>query len=141
MSDDLYPKPVLRLAASAAGAGRLAPHDREGMAHNPVCGDRVSVTLRLDADGRIAELAHETRACVLAQASAAILGARLKGATDSDIAELRAAIEAMLAGGVAPAAPFADYEALKGVAAYRGRHACVLLPVRAIENALKSSYD
>jgi NifU-like protein involved in Fe-S cluster formation len=48
MSDPLYAKPLLRLAANAIGAGRLNPHDAEGHAHNPTCGDRVSVTLRFD---------------------------------------------------------------------------------------------
>ena len=65
---------ILRLAADAAGAGRLAHPGGSATVHNPACGDRVTVELAL-ADGRITALAHHTQACVLTQASAAILAA------------------------------------------------------------------
>ena len=136
MSDPLYAKPLLRLAANATGAGRLNPFDAEGHAHNPTCGDRVGVTLRLDDKGRIAEIAHETQACVLTQASASILGANLAGAERSSIEALRTQVAAMLREGAPPPAPFADYAALTGAAVYRNRHTCVLLPIDAVLNAL-----
>jgi NifU-like protein involved in Fe-S cluster formation len=136
MSDPLYAPPLLRLAADAAGAGRLSPADAEGHAHNPTCGDRVDVTLRLNADGSIQALAHDSHACVLAQASASILGTRALGKTAGDLQTLREAIAVMLKGGPAPGAPFADYAALAPAAAHRNRHACVLLPLDAVLNAL-----
>src|SRR5580765_5087220 len=103
MSDPLYAKDLLRLAAAAAGAGRLSPFDAEGLAYNPACGDRVAVTLRLDAAGHIAKIAHETSACVLAQASASILGAHLTGADAAAVGALRDSIAAMLRDGAVPA--------------------------------------
>ena len=136
MSDPLYAKELLRLAADAIGAGRLSPADAEGVAHNPTCGDRVSVTLRLDDRRRIAAMAHETHACVLAQASASILGAHLEGVDEAGIRTLRGQVAAMLRCGEIPPSPFEDYAALTGAAAYRNRHACVLLPVDAVLNAL-----
>lgn len=137
MSDPLYAKDLLRLAASAQGAGRLSPFDAEGLAHNPTCGDRVGVTLRLDDAGRVTALAHETKACVLAQASASILGAQLSGADVDGVRELRARVAAMLKEGTPPPAPFADYAALQGAASFRNRHACVLLPIDAVLKALE----
>jgi NifU-like protein involved in Fe-S cluster formation len=138
MSDPLYAKDLLRLAANAGGAGRLNPFDAEGVAHNPTCGDKVSVTLRLDEHGRVTAMAHETSACVLAQASSSILGAQLAGADWRNVQELRAAVETMLHDGPAPPAPFADYAALTGAALYRNRHTCVLLPIDAVLSALKT---
>lgn len=138
MSDPLYAKDLLRLAANAIGAGRLHPFDAEGVAHNPTCGDKVSVTLRLDEHGRVTAIAHETNACVLAQASSAILGAQLAGADRRNVQELRAAVETMLYDGPTPPAPFADYAALTGAALYRSRHTCVLLPIDAVLSALKT---
>ena len=41
MSDPLYRKELLRLAADAAGAGRLTHPDARATAHNPACGDRA----------------------------------------------------------------------------------------------------
>jgi nitrogen fixation NifU-like protein len=137
MSDPLYAKPLLRLAANATGAGRLSPFHAEGHAHNPTCGDRVSVTVRFDDAGRIAEMAHETQACVLTQASASILGANLAGADRAAVEGLRAEVAAMLREGATPPAPFADYAALTGAAVYRNRHTCVLLPIDAVLNALE----
>ena len=138
MSDPLYAKDLLRLAAAASGAGRLQPFDAEGSAHNPTCGDRVAVTLRLDDSGRIIEMAHETAACVLAQASASLLGENLEGANSETVRKLRADVGAMLREGEAPASPFSGYAALKGAASYRNRHTCVLLPIDAVLDALSA---
>jgi NifU-like protein involved in Fe-S cluster formation len=137
MSDPLYAKDLLRLAAAAVGAGRLSPFGAEGLAYNPACGDRVAVTLRLDANGHIEAIAHETSACVLAQASASILGARLAGADAAAVNTLRDRVVEMLRDGVVPAAPFSDYGVLSGAAIYRNRHACVLLPIDAVLDAMK----
>lgn len=135
MSDALYRKELLRLAADAHGAGHLpAPH-RSGEAFNPACGDRVLVQLTL-ADGRIAEFAHETKACVLAQASASILGSALKNATVHDVENLRAAVSGMLEKkSPAPAPPFDGYGAFEGAVEYQSRHRCVLLPIDAVLDA------
>jgi NifU-like protein involved in Fe-S cluster formation len=137
VNDPLYAKDVLRLAAAATGAGRLAAFDAQGSARNPVCGDRVSVTLTVDERGRVDLLAHETHACVLAQASAAILGAHLKGAGKAEIGRLREEVAAMLNGAETPPPPFADYGVLRGAAVHRNRHACVLLPIDAVIAALE----
>lgn len=130
MSDPLYRKELLRLAADAIGAGRLGNPDGSATVHNPACGDRVTVEIRLK-DGRIAALAHQTQACVLTQASAAILAAHVQGLDPSTLKALADDIAAMLSGGAAPAAPFQDYGVFDGVADHKGRHKCVLLPLEA----------
>ena len=113
MSDALYKKDLLRLAADAAGAGRLAQADASATAHNPACGDRVTVDVALE-NGRITALAHHTHGCVLTQASAAILGADAIGASP----------------------PFDTYTVFDGVAGYAGRHRCVMLPLEATLEAM-----
>jgi nitrogen fixation protein NifU and related proteins len=138
MSDPLYRKELLRLAADAAGAGRLENPQGSATVHNPACGDRVTVEVRLE-NGRIAALAHDTRACVLAQASAAILGAEAKGLDRAALEALAADVAAMLRGGQAPRAPFQAYGAFHGVAGHKGRHTCVLLPLEAALKALEAS--
>ena len=137
MSDTLYSLAVLRLAAEANGAGRLEAPDGSHTEHNPTCGDRVDVTLRLDANGRIVAMAHEESACVLAQASASILGKHLEGADASAIEHLRAQVAAMLREAKPVPAPFGDYAALAGAATFRNRHNCVLLPIDAVLDAFK----
>jgi nitrogen fixation protein NifU and related proteins len=135
MSDPLYRKELLRLAADAAGAGRLDHPDGSATAHNPACGDRITVDIRLEG-GRITALAHHTQACVLAQASAAILGAEAPGLDRAGLQALAENIAAMLHGGAAPSPPFQAYGAFDGVAGHKGRHTCVLLPFRAALGAM-----
>lgn len=132
MSDPLYRRELLRLAADATCAGRLAAPDASGTVFNPACGDRVTVDLA-SANGHVLAMAHETKACVLAQASASILGATLLGATRADIERLRNSLIAMLETGAGPPAPpYSAYSAFEGAIEHRSRHRCVLLPVDAV---------
>lgn len=136
MLDDLYPRELLRLAADAFGAGRLDhPHAR-GQAHNPACGDKVAVELAL-ADGRVTALAHQTQACVLTQASAALLAQTAPGRDRAAVRALAREVRAMLGGGQAPA----GYEVFAGVAGHAGRHTCVLLPLEAALRALEAAEE
>ena len=99
MNDDpIYRKEMLRLAADAMGAGTLPAADAVGSAHNPTCGDRVTVELAL-ASGRVAALAHQTRACVLTQASAALLASQSTGLDAAGLADLAGRVKAWLVGG------------------------------------------
>jgi nitrogen fixation NifU-like protein len=138
MSDPLYRKEILRLAADAHGAGRLAHPDRAGAAHNPTCGDKVTIEVTLDAGERVTAIAHDTKACVLTQASASILGDRLKGASREDVEALANAVAAMLVNNAeAPAPPFEPYAAFQGAVTHRNRHRCVLLPIEAVLDAFE----
>jgi len=137
MSDPLYKKELLRLAANAHGAGTLPHAHATGTAFNPACGDRVTMQLILDADGSIEALAHETKACVLAQASASILGRDAPTSTREEITRLRETVTAMLKGAAPPYPPFDSYAVLDGVADHASRHTCVLLPF----DALLAAFD
>lgn len=137
MSDPLYKKELLRLAADAAGAGRLTVPCGTATAHNPVCGDKVTVDVALDG-GRVAAIAHHTTACVLTQASAAILGGGGVGLSQAELKDLHAAVTAMLEGGEPPGAPFDVYSAFDGVAEHKSRHRCVLLPIEAALEAFNA---
>jgi nitrogen fixation NifU-like protein len=138
MTDDpLYRRELLRLAADAVGAGHLPAPDGVGSAHNPVCGDRLTVEVML-ADGRIAALAHDTHACIVTQASAALLTQTAAGQDRAGLERLSAGLRRMLAGGPSPAP---GYDAFDGIAAYAGRHTCVLLPVEAALKALENAEE
>ena len=135
MTDDpLYRREILRLAADAAGAGHLPAPDAIGTAHNPACGDRVTVELALTG-GRVTALAHASQACVLTQASAALLAGAAPGLTGSALASLAERVQAFLKGAPAPD----GYGVFDGVAGHAGRHTCVLLPFQAALTALKAA--
>ncbi|MDE1985662.1 MAG: iron-sulfur cluster assembly scaffold protein [Alphaproteobacteria bacterium] len=138
MSDALYTKDVLRLAAEAAGAGRLSAPDGSYSAHNPACGDRSTIDMRI-VDGRVAAMAHDTKACVLAQASASILGAALPGHTYDDLVKLKVEMTDMFEGRGQPSSPFGAYAVLRDAAHYANRRKCVLLPIEAALKAFENS--
>src|ERR687891_2635086 len=132
----IYNARMLRLAAEAAGAGRLAERDASAEIVNPTCGDRITVDVRTAA-GRIAALGYEVHACVLTQASASLLGRHAPGRTATEIGEVAARIEAMLRSErAAPGGDWSDYAALEPVRAHSSRHECVMLPLRALLAAL-----
>jgi nitrogen fixation NifU-like protein len=132
----IYSAGLLRLAAEATGAGRLAARDASADILNPTCGDRITVDVGLDA-GRIRALGYEVHACVLTQASASLVGRHAAGRTAAEIQEVAERIEAMLReGGAPPADDWAGYAAFAPVRAHKSRHECVMLPLRALLAAL-----
>jgi NifU-like protein involved in Fe-S cluster formation len=137
MTDDpLYRRELLRLAADAVGAGHLpAPH-AAATAHNPACGDRVTVEITL-VDGRVTALAHTTQACVLTQASAALLAGMAPGRDPAGLVALADSVRAFLGG----ATPPDGFEVFDGVAGHAGRHVCVLLPFEAALKALEGAEE
>ncbi|MBV9548359.1 MAG: iron-sulfur cluster assembly scaffold protein [Alphaproteobacteria bacterium] len=136
VGDPLYSKALLRLAADATGAGRLPAPQASATAANPACGDRVTVDIAL-ADGRVTSLAHDTHACILTQASAAILAGAAPGMNRAELAVLESNIAAMLKAGAAP--PLPAYTAFAAAAALPARHVCVLLPFQALRQALENT--
>lgn len=138
MSDPLYRKEILRWAADAHGAGRLNQPDLVGVAHNQTCGDKITVEITLDSGGRVRDVAQDAKACVLTQASASILGERLRGCSVDDVEKLANDVARMLvASGSPPAAPFDPYGVFEGAVTHRNRHRCVLLPIEAVLNAFE----
>jgi nitrogen fixation protein NifU and related proteins len=139
LSDPLYRRELLRLAADATGAGHLQSPDAMASVHNPACGDRVRVELVLEGK-RIAALAHVTQACVLTQASAALLADAAPGQDRTSLAALADSVRGFLKGGGLKGGPAPrGYEVFDGVAGHAGRHVCVLLPLEAALKALESA--
>ena len=132
----IYNARMLRLAAEAAGAGRLAERDASAEVVNPTCGDRITIDVRTTG-ARIAAIGYEVHACVLTQASASLLGRHAPHRTGAEIREVAEQLEAMLRSeGGAPGGDWSDYAALEPVRAHKSRHECVMLPLRALLAAL-----
>lgn len=135
-NDAVYQRDILKLAAAATGAGKIAGPHVHIVHDNLLCGDHCAVDARFGKDGAIEEFAHQIQACILVQASASLLAGQAKGKTAAEIEALKNQVEAMLNGkAAAPAAPFGGYEAFRSVAAHRNRHTCVLLPIEALKKA------
>lgn len=98
MSAPLYNAQILRLATSIPHQTRLAAPQATVSKRSPVCGSRVTIDVTVDADGKVASLGQEVRACALGQASAALMGEHAIGRTADELAAARDALAAFLAG-------------------------------------------
>ncbi len=134
MNDDLYHQAIMQRAKAPVGAGRLEGPDASATVDNPLCGDRVTIDLRM-ANGTIAALGHQVRGCALCQASASVIAATAVGQAPAGALAGREALKAVLAGAEA-AAPWADLGIFAPVRRHKSRHDCVLLPFEALTRAL-----
>lgn len=135
-SDALYHEALLRLARAAAAPARLHAPDATARRDNPLCGDDVVVDVRVRG-GRVAEIGHHVRGCVLCQAAAAVVRAGAPGRTPEEIGRARAALESMLReGGPVPPPPWDALAPFLPARAVPSRHACALLPFEALADAL-----
>ena len=139
MIDELYSARVLKLAANLPHLGRLP--DPQGSAEkvSKLCGSRVVVDVALEG-GLVSRFAQDVKACALGQASAAVLGARVLGASLAEIELARDQFRAMLkAGGPPPDGRFSDLSMLAPVKDYPARHASTLLAFEAATDAVRQA--
>jgi len=133
MTDELYQERIVALARAKTGAGKLANPTRSARRDNPLCGDRVTIDVRLDG-GKIAEIAHQVRGCLLCQASASALASIAVGKDKAGIAAARH--DAERAVGKAEGTPGEPFAAFAPVKAHKSRQECVLLPFEALAEAM-----
>lgn len=139
MIDDLYSARLLKLAANLPRVGRLADPDATSEKVSKLCGSRVTVDVKVEGD-RVADFAQDVKACALGQASAAVLGAHVIGASLAELESTRDAFRAMLkADGPAPEGRFAELALLAPVKDYPARHTSTLLAFEAAAEAVRNA--
>jgi len=134
MSEQLYQERIVAFAKAKTGAGKLTSATKSARRDNPLCGDRVIIDVRLDGEGRIAEIAHQVRGCLLCQASASALASVAVGRDASGIAQVRH--DAERAVGREAGQPHEPFAAFTPVRDHKSRQECVLLPFEALQEAL-----
>ena len=77
---ELYREVILDHNRSPRNYGRLEPADASAAGHNPLCGDRLNVTLRLDGE-RLADVRFEGQGCAISVASASLMTEAVRGHT------------------------------------------------------------
>ena len=79
MEDQLYRDQILEHYKRPHNFGRLERPDLEFEDTNPFCGDEQHVTIRLDEEGRVAEVAFEGKGCAISTAATSLLTDELAG--------------------------------------------------------------
>ena len=139
MIDELYSARLLKLAANLPHSGRLPAPEGSSEKVSKLCGSRVVIDVVMDGD-RVGQFAQDVKACALGQASAAVLGAHVLGATLAEIEMARDQFRAMLKNGApAPVGRFSDLEMLAPVKDYPARHTSTLLAFEAATDAVRQA--
>lgn len=126
----------------------LEPADARADGHNPLCGDRVALALRLAADDSIADCSCRARGCAICTASASLLTDLVRGLRRADaVALVEAFRTACVSGEALAATPYLDDAGREVVAALTIIHAsplrvkCVTLPWHALKAALTGASE
>ena len=135
MSAPLYNQTILRLATSIPHQTRLPAPDASSERRSPVCGSRVTVDVALGADGRIAAIGQEVRACALGQASAALMGEHAIGRSAAELAAARDALTDFLAGTRDDPGDWPGLEIFAPARPHSARHASIRLAFEAVTEA------
>ena len=134
--DAIYTARILELAADIPRLGRLAAPDASASARSPICGSRVTIDLSV-SDGRVAEFAHDVRACALGQAASSLMARHIVGAAPEALIALRETIRRMLKEkGPPPEGEWVEFAVLEPVRDLPSRHAATLLTFDAVAEAL-----
>lgn len=85
---DMYREIILDHARSPRYPGILNPADVDHEERNPLCGDRLRLTLRLDENQRITEIAWDGEGCAVSQATASMLSEEIIGKTLAEVHQM-----------------------------------------------------
>jgi len=83
----LYQAQILEHYKHPKNRGVLDPATHAGSESNPLCGDSISLTLRVDGSDRVEDVRFDGEGCAVSMASASILTEQVKG---KSLAEVRA---------------------------------------------------
>lgn len=86
--DDLYREQIIDHYKNPRHRGVLDPHDYTYEDDNPLCGDRIRIDVRVDADNRVAEAAFSGEGCAISQASADMLTGSVVGKSLDEVRRL-----------------------------------------------------
>jgi NifU-like protein involved in Fe-S cluster formation len=134
--DDIYNSKILDLAANMPRIARLAHPDATASARSKLCGSEITVDVALK-NGRVSDFGQVVKACLLGQATAAVVGREIVGTTPEEFRTVGNTVRAMLKdGGAAPLGKWADLRVLEPVRDYKHRHEAVMIVFDAVNKAL-----
>jgi nitrogen fixation NifU-like protein len=76
---ELYQEIILDHGKNPRNKGKCTGYNHDAQAHNPLCGDKVHIYLKLDSGKTVVDLSFEGEGCAISLASASILTETLKG--------------------------------------------------------------
>ena len=135
--NDLYRDVILDHNRRPRNFGPLEPADASVEGFNPMCGDRLTLRLKLTAD-KIADIRFEGQGCAISTASASLMTEAVKGKTRAEALELFDRVHHLLTDEAAPGDDLGKLAALSGVRQFPARVKCASLCWHTLASALRS---
>ena len=88
MDENFYREQILDHYKSPRNRGELDPHDATAEGQNPLCGDEITVDLRLTDDERIEAVRFRGQGCAISQAAMSMLSEEIEGKPAAEVAAL-----------------------------------------------------
>ena len=137
--NDLYRDVILDHNRQPRNFGVLDPADASVEGFNPMCGDHLTLRLRLE-DDTISDIRFEGQGCAISTASASLMTEAVKGKTRGDALKLFDRVHQLLTDDAAPPADeLGKLAALSGVREYPARVKCASLCWHTLASALKAA--
>ena len=137
--DELFREIILDHYRHPRHHGRVERPDGSLEADNPLCGDRLELTWRVDGD-RLADVAFTGQGCSISQAAASMLCDGVTGLPRPEAIALVRRYHEMLVG-EGSGDDLGDLEALRGVRDYPVRVKCATLACNALLQALGAARE
>jgi nitrogen fixation protein NifU and related proteins len=77
--DNMYRENILDHGMNPRNSGILDPATIDFEVNNPLCGDRLRLTLRINADNVVTDVGWDGEGCAISQAAASMLGEEILG--------------------------------------------------------------
>lgn len=135
---DLYQEIILDHNRSPRNRRGMDGADMEAEGYNPLCGDRVTVRLKVDG-GVVADAAFEGSGCAISTASASLMTEAVMGKTVDEVRALFSKFHAAATGETEPDGGLGKLESLLGVRKYPARVKCATLAWHAVIAAIDGS--
>ncbi|MDP9088762.1 MAG: SUF system NifU family Fe-S cluster assembly protein [Pseudomonadota bacterium] len=137
--NDLYRDVILDHNRQPRNFGPLEPADASVEGFNPMCGDHLTLRLRLNQD-TISDIRFEGQGCAISTASASLMTEAVKGKNRDEALALFDRVHQLLTDDAAPPAEeLGKLAALSGVREYPARVKCASLCWHTLASALKST--
>ena len=134
---DLYQEVILDHSRNPRNFGPAEGANRTAHGNNPLCGDRVTVFLKINGD-EISEAQFDARGCAISLASASMMTEMIKGKSIKEAMALFKKFHALVTGenGIGVGPDLAELQTLSGVKNFPTRIKCATLSWNAMVGAL-----
>jgi nitrogen fixation protein NifU and related proteins len=136
--NDLYRDVILDHNRRPRNFGNLDSADASVEGFNPMCGDRLTLRLKLAGD-IISDIRFEGEGCAISTASASLMTEAVKGKSREDALKLFDRVHQLLTNDAAPADEVGKLAALSGVREFPARVKCASLCWHTLASALKAA--